>query len=96
MKLQSNKQHPHGMTDDMYNDLFTISRPIIFAFHGYPNLIHQLTYKRYNDNMHVHGYHEEGTITTPFDMRVQNKLDRYHLVISALKYLPQFKARFFL
>ena len=68
MKLQSNKQHPHGMTDDMYNDLFTISRPIIFAFHGYPNLIHQLTYKRYNDNMHVHGYHEEGTITTPFDM----------------------------
>ena len=93
MKLQSNKQHPHGMTDDMYNDLFTISRPIIFAFHGYPNLIHQLTYKRYNDNMHVHGYHEEGTITTPFDMRVQNKLDRYHLVISALKYLPQFNEK---
>ena len=93
MKLQSNKQHPHGMTDDMYNDLFTISRPIIFAFHGYPNLIHQLTYKRYNDNMHVHGYHEEGTFTTSFDMRVQNKLDRYHLVISALKYLPQFNEK---
>ena len=93
MKIQTKKQHPHGMTDDMYNDLFTISRPIIFAFHGYPNLIHQLTYKRYNDNMHVHGYHEEGTITTPFDMRVQNKLDRYHLVISALKYLPQFNEK---
>lgn len=91
MKLQSNKQHPHGLTDDEYNRLFTISKPIIFAFHGYPNLIHQLVYKRVNDNIHVHGYHEEGTITTPFDMRVQNKLDRYHLVISALKYLPQFK-----
>ena len=91
MKLQSNKQHPHGLSDDNYNELFTISKPVIFAFHGYPNLIHQLVYKRVNNNLHVHGYHEEGTITTPFDMRVQNKLDRYHLVISALKYLPQFK-----
>ncbi|MBQ2409347.1 MAG: phosphoketolase family protein [Bacilli bacterium] len=91
MKLQSDKQHPHGLSDDEYNELFTISKPIIFAFHGYPNLIHQLVYKRVNTNLHVHGYHEEGTITTPFDMRVQNKLDRYHLVISALKYLPQFK-----
>ena len=91
MKLQSNKQHPHGLSDDDYNELFTISKPVIFAFHGYPNLIHQLVYKRVNNNLHVHGYHEEGTITTPFDMRVQNKLDRYHLVISALKYLPQFK-----
>lgn len=91
MKLQSSKQHPHGLSDDDYNSLFTISKPIIFAFHGYPNLIHQLVYKRINTNIHVHGYHEEGTITTPFDMRVQNKLDRYHLVISALKYLPQFK-----
>lgn len=93
MKLESNLNHPHGLTDDEYNSLFTISKPIIFAFHGYPNLIHQLTYNRANTNMHVHGYHEEGTITTPFDMRVQNKLDRYHLVISALKYLPQFSER---
>lgn len=96
MKLQSNKQHPHGLSDDEYNNLFTISKPIIFAFHGYPNLIHQLVYKRVNNNIHVHGYHEEGTITTPFDMRVQNKLDRYHLVISALKYLPHFKEAEFL
>ena len=93
MRLQSNNEHPHGLSDDDYNSLFTVSKPIIFGFHGYPNLIHQLTYNRVNNNIHVHGYHEEGTITTPFDMRVQNKLDRYHLVISALKYLPQFKER---
>ncbi|MFV0249850.1 MAG: phosphoketolase, partial [Bacilli bacterium] len=89
MKLQSNEQHPHGMNDSEYNILFTTNKPIIFAFHGYPNLIHQLTYKRINDNLHVHGYLEEGTITTPFDMRVQNKLDRYNLVLNALKYLQQ-------
>lgn len=88
MKLQSNIHHPHGLTDEEYDALFTKNRPIIFGFHGYPNLVHQLVYKRTNTDIHVHGYHEEGTITTPFDMRVQNKLDRYHLVISALKYLP--------
>ena len=71
MRLQS--RHPHGLSDDDYNSLFTIDKPIIFAFHGYPDLIHQLTYKRVNQNLHVHGYIEEGTITTPFDMRVQNK-----------------------
>ena len=87
MRLQDSSQHPHGMTQDEYDDLFTKNKDIIFAFHGYPDLIHQLTYKRENQNIHVHGYNEEGTITTPFDMRVQNKLDRYHLVISALKYL---------
>ncbi|MFA7064073.1 MAG: phosphoketolase family protein [Bacilli bacterium] len=87
MKLVSNQHHPHGMTDDEYAALFTTDKPIIFAFHGYPDLIHQLTYKRINQNLHVHGYIEEGTITTPFDMRVKNKIDRYHLVLAVLKYV---------
>ena len=89
MRLQSNIVHPHGLSAADYNSLFTTDKPIIFAFHGYAPLIHQLTYKRENQNLHVHGYQEEGTITTPFDMRVQNKIDRFNLVIDALKYLPQ-------
>ena len=89
MKLQSHENHPHGLEDAEYDNLFTKDKPIIFAFHGYPNLIHELTYKRHNQNMHVHGYLEEGTITTTFDMKVQNKLDRYNLVIDALKYLDK-------
>ncbi len=89
MRLQSNTEHPHGLTDEDYDALFTKNKPIIFAFHGYPNLIHQLTYKRNNKDMHVHGYKEEGTITTRFDMCVQNGIDRYHLVLAALKHLPQ-------
>lgn len=87
MKLESNEKHPHGLTDSEYDGLFTKDKPIIFAFHGYPSLIHQLVYNRHNKNLHVAGYQEEGTITTPFDMRVQNKIDRFHLVLSALKYL---------
>lgn len=89
MKLVSPDNHPHGLDDEEYDNLFTKKKPIIFAFHGYPHLIHQLSYKRSNESMHVHGYIEEGTITTTFDMKVQNKLDRFHLVMDALKYLPQ-------
>ena len=87
MRLESNDKHPHGLNDSDYDAIFTKNKPIIFAFHGYPSLIHQLTYNRHNKNMHVHGYQEEGTITTPFDMRVQNKIDRFNLVISTLKYV---------
>ena len=82
----SNK-HPHGLTDTEYDILFTKDKPIIFAFHGYPTLIHELTYERCNHNMHVAGYIEEGTITTPFDMRVLNEIDRYHLVMKAIEML---------
>ena len=89
MKLESHEKHPHGLTDFEYNSLFTKDKPIVFAFHGYPNLIHQLTYNRKNKKLHVHGYNEEGTITTPFDMRVQNKIDRFNLVKAALKYLDK-------
>ena len=89
MKLESHDKHPHGLTDFEYNSLFTKDKHIIFNFHGYPNLIHQLTYNRKNKRLHVHGYNEEGTITTPFDMRVQNKIDRFNLVKDALKYLDK-------
>ena len=89
MKLESSLKHPHGLTDEEYDALFTKDRPIIFAFHGYPSLIHELTYLRHNRNLKVFGYQEEGTITTPFDMRVQNQIDRYHLTIAALNSLPE-------
>ena len=82
-KLESDHKHPHGLSDAEYDAIFTKDKPIIFAFHGYPTLIHELTYERHNHNMSVHGYQEEGTITTPFDMRVQNKIDRFkgaHLI----------------
>lgn len=73
--------------------LFTRDKPILFAYHGYPSLIHELTYKRVNKDLHVRGYKEEGTITTPFDMRVQNDIDRFHLVIDAIKLIPALQNR---
>lgn len=90
MKLQSNLTHPHGMTDEEYDSIFTKDTPIIFNFHGYPSLIHQLVYKRENRDIHVHGYKEEGTITTTFDIRVQNEIDRFHLVMDALRRIPRY------
>lgn len=89
MKLQPHTEHPHGLTDSEYDTLFTKDKPIIFAYHGYPTLIHELTYRRHNKNLHVRGYKEEGTITTPFDMRVLNDIDRFDLVIDTVRRLPQ-------
>jgi xylulose-5-phosphate/fructose-6-phosphate phosphoketolase len=90
MKLQPASEHPHGLSDENFDALFTQNKPIIFAFHGYPSLIHQLTYRRTNHkNMHVRGYKEEGTITTTFDMTVLNDLDRFHLVMDTIDRLPQ-------
>ena len=87
MRLIPNTSHPHGLTDVDYDKIFTKDKPIIFAFHGYPNLIHELTYKRANQDLHVRGYMEEGAITTSFDMRVLNKIDRYNLCKLAIKHL---------
>jgi xylulose-5-phosphate/fructose-6-phosphate phosphoketolase len=80
MRLQPSAEHPHGLSDTDYDSLFTKDKPIIFNFHGYPSLVHGLTYRRTNRHLHVRGYKEEGTITTAFDMRVQNEIDRFHLV----------------
>ena len=90
MRLQPSSEHPHGMSDRDFDMLFTRDKPVIFAYHGYPWLIHRLTYRRTNhDNIHVRGYKEEGTITTPFDMPVLNEMDRFHLVMDAVSRLPQ-------
>lgn len=89
LALQTQEQHPHGKSEAAFDALFTRDKPVIFAFHGYPSLIHRLTYQRNNhSNFHVHGFNEEGTTTTPFDMTVLNELDRYHLAQSAILHVP--------
>ena len=94
MKLQPQSEHPHGLSDSDFDALFTRDKPVIFAFHAYPWLIHRLTYRRHNhDNLHVRGYKEEGTITTAFDMTVLNDMDRFHLVMDAVNRLPQTGSR---
>jgi xylulose-5-phosphate/fructose-6-phosphate phosphoketolase len=89
MRLESSTKHPHGMSDAEFDALFTVDRPVIFAYHGYPSLIHRLTYSRHgHDNFHVRGYIEEGTTTTPFDMVVMNNMDRFHLVMDVIDRVP--------
>jgi xylulose-5-phosphate/fructose-6-phosphate phosphoketolase len=85
MRLQPDTEHPHGLNDMEYDNLFTKNKEIIFAFHGYPWVVHRLTYRRANRNLHVRGYKEEGTITTAFDMTVRNDMDRFHLVIDTIE-----------
>lgn len=93
MTLQPQEEHPHGLSSDEFDSLFTTDKPIIFAYHGYPWLIHRLTYRRTNTNLHVRGYKEEGTTTTPFDMTVLNTLDRFHLVMDVASRVPKLQAQ---
>src|SRR5258705_2029369 len=92
MTLQNPSEHPHGISDRDFDSMFTTAKPVNFAYHGYPTLIHRLTYRRKNHaNLHVHGYKEEGTITTPFDMTVLNELDRFHLAADAIDRVPRLR-----
>ncbi|MFP4639482.1 MAG: phosphoketolase [Guyparkeria sp.] len=94
MRLQPPSEHPHGLSDRSFDSIFTLDRPVIFAYHGYPWLVHRLTYRRTNHvNLHVRGYKEEGTTTTPFDMAVRNEIDRYHLVMDVIERVPGLKVR---
>ncbi|GBQ68231.1 phosphoketolase [Ameyamaea chiangmaiensis NBRC 103196] len=94
LTLQSKQQHPHGLEDATFDALFTTDKPVIFAYHGYPQLIHKLIYKRSNSrNFHVHGFREEGSTTTPFDMVVRNNLDRFHIVSNVIKHVPGLQSR---
>jgi xylulose-5-phosphate/fructose-6-phosphate phosphoketolase len=93
MTLQPASEHPHGLTDDAFDAIFTKNKPMVFAFHGYPWLIHRLTYRRRNhENMHVRGYKEEGTTTTPFDMTVLNQIDRLHLATDVFDRVPELRS----
>jgi xylulose-5-phosphate/fructose-6-phosphate phosphoketolase len=94
MTLQPQSEHPHGLEDGDFDELFTLDKPVIFAFHGYPGIIHRLTYRRHNhDNIHVRGFKDEGTTTTPFDMVVLNNLDRYQLALDAIRRIPRLADR---
>ncbi len=89
MRLEPDTEHPHGLSDHDYDALFTVDKPVIFAYHGYPWLIHRLTYRRAGAvNLHVRGYKEEGTVTTPFDMVIRNDMDRFHLVMDVIDRVP--------
>ena len=94
MRLQPESEHPHGLSDTDFDSLFTTDKPVVFAYHGYPWLIHRLTYRRTNhNNIHVRGYKEEGTTTTPFDMVMLNDLDRFHLVMDVIDRVPELRSR---
>jgi xylulose-5-phosphate/fructose-6-phosphate phosphoketolase len=94
MRLQDEREHPHGLSDREFDTLFTTDRPVVFAFHGYPSVVHRLTYRRTNHaNIHARGYKEEGTTTTPFDMVMLNDLDRFHLVIDVIDRVPALGSR---